>query len=271
MKRIETGLWKNGCTRAAAFTFDDGRAEDRRLVETFNRYGLKGTFHLNCPGFLASCGYRDEPLVDPSEYKKLYKGHEVSCHLEHHPFAKWTPSAALLEEVTANKKFLESLCGYPVRGMSYPFASFDDRVIDVCRAAGMEYSRTAGDTFAFFVPEDFMRWDPTCNWSQAEGLLEKFFAPMNYDFMRLFYIWGHSYELSSEEKWEAMESLCRGLAGRDDVWYATSIEIVDYINAVNSLRFSTDCTMVYNPSCVDVWLEADREVFIAKSGEVTSL
>ena len=79
MKRIETRLWKNGCTRAVSFTFDDGRYEDYRLVGLFNKYGMKGTFHLNNPGFLASCGYKEEPLVDPKDYKELYEGHEISC------------------------------------------------------------------------------------------------------------------------------------------------------------------------------------------------
>lgn len=271
MKRIETRLWKNGAKRAVAFTFDDGRYEDYRLVELFNKYGLKGTFHLNNPGFLSSCGYKEEPLVDPDDYKKLYEGHEVSCHLFHHPFSKWTPSAALLEEVTANKRFLEEKCGYPVRGMSYPYGNVNDRIISVMTTAGMEYSRTAKDTYDFFLPEDFMRWDPTCHWSEAEGLLEKFFSPMNYDFMRLIYVWGHSYEFSSEEKWDKMESLCKNISGRGDVWYATSIEIVDYVNAVNGLRFSADCSMVYNPSAIPVWLEADREVFAAEPGKVTTL
>ncbi len=271
MKRIETRLWKDGCPRAVSFTFDDGRYEDYRLVELFNKYGLKGSFHLNNPGFLTSCGYKEEPLVDPADYEKLYKGHEVSCHLYHHPFSKWTPTASLLGEVCDNKRSLESYCRYPVRGMSYPYGSFDQRVIDILRAAGMEYSRTAKDTYGFGLPEDFMRWDPTCHWSEAEGLLEKFFSPMNYDFMRFFYIWGHSYEFSSEEKWADMERLCEKISRRGDVWYATNIEIVDYVNAVRALRFSTDCTMVYNPSVVPVWLEADREVFVAEPGKVTAL
>ena len=89
--------------------------------------------------------------------------------------------------------------------------------------------------------------------------------------MRLFYIWGHSYELWSEERWEKMGKLCTMLSGRDDVWYATNIEIVDYVNAVNALRFSADCAAVYNPSAIPVWLEADREVFVAAPGEVTDL
>ncbi len=246
MKRIETRLWPNGAPRAVSFTFDDGRFEDYRLVELFNKYNLKGTFHLCCPGFLESCGYKVEPLVDPADYKKLYEGQEVSCHLMHHPFPKWQPTEAVLQECLQNKQFLEERVGYPVRGMSYPFGSFDQRVIDVLRAAGMEYSRTAVDTYAFGLPEDFMRWDPTCHWSKAKELFEKFFSPMRYDFMRLFYIWGHSYEFSSEEKWAEMETLCREISGRKDVWYATNIEVYDYMKAVRTLHFSADCMLVGN-------------------------
>ncbi len=271
MKRIETKLWNGGATRAVTFTFDDGRYEDYRLVELFNKYGIKGAFHLCNPGFLESCGYRVEPLVDPADYKKLYEGQEVSCHLQHHPFSKWTPTEAILEEAIANRKFLESYVGYPVRGMSYPFGSFDSRVIDILRAAGMEYSRTAVDTYSFGLPEDFMRWDPTCHFTEAESLLDKFFSPMNYDFMRVFYIWGHSYELWDEERWANLERLLQKLSGRDDVWYATNIQIVEYMHAVRALRFSAECDTVYNPSAIPVWLEADRKVFVAEPGKVTSL
>lgn len=28
-------------------SYDDGKVEDRRLVEIFNRYGIKGTFHIS--------------------------------------------------------------------------------------------------------------------------------------------------------------------------------------------------------------------------------
>ena len=48
--------WKK---KALTFSYDDGQIYDRRLVEIFNRYGLKGTFHLNSgtvgkPGFVES-------------------------------------------------------------------------------------------------------------------------------------------------------------------------------------------------------------------------
>ena len=33
--------------KAVTFSYDDGIEQDRRLVEIFNRYGMKCTFNLN--------------------------------------------------------------------------------------------------------------------------------------------------------------------------------------------------------------------------------
>jgi len=51
MKTIEKNLWYGGKSGAVTFSYDDGRIEDIRLVETFNKYGVKGTFHLCDPDF----------------------------------------------------------------------------------------------------------------------------------------------------------------------------------------------------------------------------
>ena len=39
-------MW-NGKLKAVTFSFDDGITQDIRLIELFNKYGLKGTFNLN--------------------------------------------------------------------------------------------------------------------------------------------------------------------------------------------------------------------------------
>ncbi|WP_259305162.1 hypothetical protein [Enterococcus asini] len=38
--------YPGGKFKALTMSYDDGRTEDRRLIEIFNRWGLKGTFHL---------------------------------------------------------------------------------------------------------------------------------------------------------------------------------------------------------------------------------
>ena len=54
-------------------SYDDGRTQDRRLIEIFNQYGIKGTFHLNSGLF-----DRGDRIL-PEEIKSLYAGHEVAC------------------------------------------------------------------------------------------------------------------------------------------------------------------------------------------------
>ncbi|MNU05588.1 hypothetical protein D3C72_2504470 [compost metagenome] len=54
-----------------------------------------------------------------------------------------------------------------------------------------------------------------------------------------------------------MEKFCAMIGKRDDIWYATNIEVLDYVEAVKSLRFSVDQSRVYNPTATDVWITAE--------------
>ena len=63
--------WKD---RAVTFSYDDGQIFDRRLVDIFNKYNLKATFHLNS-GTLDT-----EGIIKTQELKSLYQGHEIACH-----------------------------------------------------------------------------------------------------------------------------------------------------------------------------------------------
>lgn len=67
-----------GKHKVLTMSYDDGRLEDRRLVELFNRYGIRGTFNLNG-------GLPRPERIPESEWVELYKGHEVACHTYHHP------------------------------------------------------------------------------------------------------------------------------------------------------------------------------------------
>ena len=49
----------------------------------------------------------------------------------------------------------------------------------------------------------------------------------------------------------------RKAAGKDDVWYATNIEICDYINAYFSLKFSANGEKVYNPGAIEVFFRGN--------------
>ena len=83
------------------------------------------------------------------------------------------------------------------------------------------------------------------------------------------YVWGHSYEFSRDDNWEVMESFCELAGGRDDIWYATNIEYVDYMERLRGLQFGADNTFVYNPYAASVWISVNDEIRELKGGELT--
>lgn len=269
LRRIRLDRFPGGKMHAVTFSYDDGRIQDKKLVKLFNDNGLKGTFHLNSSDmtvvydFLKSVEY-----VLPEEIKEVYKGHEVSCHTETHPYPCDVPSDVLLQEIIRNKAFLEKYSGGIVRGMSYPFGQCDDRIVSICRTAGMEYSRTANSTKSFFLPGDFMRWEPSFHHSEVSSeTVDSFLAKQKCPQPRLLNVWGHSYEFDEYGGWNKFVNFSEYISGHDEIWYATNIEIVDYISAARSLRFSADASIVYNPSAIDVWFSVDGETVCVKSGE----
>lgn len=64
-----------------------------------------------------------------------------------------------------------------------------------------------------------------------------------------------------------MEKFCKLVSGCSGVWYATNIEIVDYLNALDRLGFSAKSSSVYNPSGIDMWIKVDDRIVEVKKGE----
>lgn len=47
------------------------------------------------------------------------------------------------------------------------------------------------------------------------------------------------------------------VANNDNVWYATNIEVYDYVAAYKSLIYSASGDVIYNPTATDVWVRSD--------------
>lgn len=272
--KITLNRWPGGKTHALTMSYDDGVKFDVRLSKLFDAHGIRGTFHLNSN--YAMDGSNDWHL-NADEVRDLAARHELSLHMHTHPFPTQMPLAHVADEVAENRRILEPLAGYPLRGMSYPYGDFNDGVVDLLRALNVEYSRTTRATGKFDVPGDFLRWDPTCHHNGLSGvsineLWDKFISD-RYSFAkpRLFYLWGHSFEFDRQDNWNVIESFCELAGGRGDVWYATSIEIVDYLNAMRALKFSADNTMVQNVSPIDVFISVDGEPVCVRANAITHL
>lgn len=217
------------------FSFDDGVTQDERMIEIFNRYGIKGTFNLNSellgkPGELVREGVRiSHNKISPSDVRKIYAGHEIAGHTLTHPRLPAIESdSEIIRQVEEDRKNLSELAGYEVRSFAYPCGgeNNDDRVAELIRGhTGIKNARTITSSHSFLLPKNIYRLDPTVYFHTetdlAFDLAEKFIA-MEASEPRLFYIWGHSYEQDIHNTWDRFEDLCRLLGGRDDICYTTA-------------------------------------------------
>lgn len=250
-----------GRTKALTFSYDDGVKADRRLLEVFKKYGFKGAFNLNSRLFDCKNWHG---RMDEEETLRTFRGcgQEIALHGARHIFLDKVPLPEAVREIADNRAYLESRFGAIVRGMAYAYNGYNADVKRVLNDLGVAYARTTLSTRSFALPADWLELCPTCHHGDAalNNLTEKFVqdSPLNQFKHReswLFLVWGHSYEFDDNGNWEIIETLGRTAGGREDVWYATPIEIYDYIQAYRSLVFSLDGERVYNPSCLPVWLE----------------
>ncbi|MBP5427720.1 MAG: polysaccharide deacetylase family protein [Clostridia bacterium] len=264
---LQFHVYPGGKRRIVTFSYDDGSKNDPRLVALFNKYGVKGTFHIN------SRRFAEMSEEDKKDYVARYDRHEVACHTVNHGWLTRMPASSLINEVMDDRRTLETYTGYPVVGMSYPSGDYDDRVIAALSACGIVYSRTTKATFNFGFPDNWLAWHPTCHHRDAEKPVAEFLARLDSEWYRpLLYIWGHSHEFKTEEDWERQENLVASLAGLEQVWYATNIEIYNYIEATRRVLVSADERILHNPSALDVWVERDKkEVFVIPAGETVTL
>ena len=251
-----------GKHKVLTMSYDDGKIEDRRLVSIFNKNGIKGTFHLNSG--------LDTDRIPPEEFKTLYEGHEVSCHTYTHPTIERCPLEQVAQQILLDRKLLEEAVGYPVRGLSYPNGSYSEDIKKLLPALGIRYSRIVGSSDNFAMPRDFMEWKSTCHHNHNLLELGKQFIELHKtQYLYMMYVWGHSYEFGLQNNWELMEQFCEMVGHREDTWYATNIEIVDYMEVLERLQYFVNGSGVYNPSATSAWLSVDGVIVECKPGVVT--
>lgn len=272
LRKIYT-VFPEGRFKVLTLSYDDGKIPDKTLLSIFNEYGLKGTFNINS-------GMEDQSFKEPyneriplSEVKELYKGHEIACHTLQHPTIARCPKEQMVLQVIEDRRKLEETVGYTVRGMAYPNGSYSDEVVDALRACGIRHARTVKSTLGFEMPSDFLRWNPTCHHANMalDDLCDEFIRMNKSQYLGMFYVWGHSYEFERDNNWAIIEKFSKKIGKKSDIWYATNIEIVDYLDMSDRVQVSVNGDFAYNPNAGSVWLEVDGRIVELKGGETTEL
>ncbi|MBR7163361.1 MAG: polysaccharide deacetylase family protein [Clostridia bacterium] len=269
---------KDGKSKVLTLSYDDGVVQDIRLIEIMNKYGLKGTFNINSGKYLPEDAVRDRfyGRMKLSEAKELYinSGHEVAIHALTHPFLEQLDSCEIIYEITEDRKNIENQYGVIAKGMAYPFGTYNDRVVDILEKCQIAYARTTKATYQFGFPENWLLLHPTCHhdYENLEELIKNFVETTNrWGNAEMFYLWGHSYEFDKNDNWDVIEKFAEYAGGHDHIWYATNIEIYNYVKAYERLQTSFDKKIIHNPSSVDVWVEIKGEIYCVKSGDTLRL
>ena len=271
-----------GLAKALTLSYDDGVTEDIRLVELLDRYGVKGTFNINS-GQYAKDGTPSRPdrawgqRMTREQVTALFSNsnHEVALHTLTHPHLENLPVPQAVYEIIKNREILEEQFDTIVRGMAYPYGTYSDTVVEALRACGVAYARTVASTGKFELPTDWLRWHPTCHHKSPDlpELVDSFLSktPDNKRAPMLFYLWGHSYEFERDGNWDIMERFCERMGNREEIWYATNMEVYEYVEAFRALVFSANMNLVTNPTAKTVWFAFNGKSYQIEPGETLHL
>lgn len=211
-----------GGRMAAVQSWDDGVPQDKRAAELLHKWGWRASFFFN----------RNSAMV--ARWKELEDlGMEIGSHSWSHPFYPFQSPQRCRDESMLMRLFLESRVGHPVISFAYPFnygAAYDvrgDYVLRAQRESGYLSGRGTlngplaldglGEPLAMNTNAHFLAGEEkiAAEWRRAAA------TPRG-----VFYVWGHTYEISGEGDWAAFEGFLETYGRRPGVWYASQGDLM---------------------------------------------
>ncbi len=224
--------------KAVTFSYDDGVTQDIRLINLLNKYGLKSTFNLNSQllGHKGILSNGSNPLahykIHPDDVRRVYEGHEIAVHTLTHPNLTHCDDAEVIRQVEEDRLRLSELAGYEVIGMAYPCGGVnnDDRVAKLIKEnTGVKYSRPINTTNCFEPQDNLFRFNPSVYHLNFDDMMRlgREFVELKTETPKIFYIWGHSYEMDiGADFWLRLEAFFELISNKEDIFYGTNKEIL---------------------------------------------
>jgi len=207
--------------------WDDGVTADVRVIEILSKHKAKATFNLNAglhenrrkPGWTFKG--TEVGRLGWDEMKDLYHGFTIANHSLTHPWLEKVPLDEARRDIAEGRARLQQFFGQAVRGFAYPFGTYNEGVMEAVREAGHVYARTTKNVECPFPPENPMAFHSCCH----------FLAPdfwERYEKARkggVFYFWGHSYEMITEEMWQAFDGQIRRISADPAACWADVVDL----------------------------------------------
>lgn len=256
-------LFKYGKEKAFNVSYDDGVIQDIKFVKLLNKYGIKGTFNLNSGLMKKQFSWIHESgavitRLSPDESVDLYKGHEVASHSLTHPFFSGQTPNQIYNELIEDKRNLENLFQYKIKGFACPFEYYDDIIKSCVKKIGFSYSRICDETYDFSYSNDCYTWK--ASFFHTEPGLPEFidrFCETEKE-LAICQIVGHSYDLEILKLWSTIENCFYKLRQNDNIWFTTTIELIEYLEAMKSITISD--SIIHNNSDMSLWFKIKNKV-----------
>lgn len=184
---------------------DDCTTQDAAIIDIFKKYNFDAvTFYMNTGLFghdWSSWVGVSHVRYSKAEALELYAGYDVAVHTVNHLSLKNETDRKVAYEINQDAKVLMSMYGYIPVGMAWPGGDTEwtqHTVNVVNEKTEIKFGSCTTATNNFKLPTEFLKWRPTCGFSQSNSLtlLQQFIDAEATEDM-LFYVWGHGYELDN--------------------------------------------------------------------------
>ncbi len=206
------------------FSFDDGCAEDMRIVELLLKYKFKNaTFYIPSE-WTAYNKHQGRAPLSIDELLEISNSFRIGSHTATHEMLTRLPKQDIFIELKQSKDTLESLLGKKVTHFCYPKGYANDKIREMVREH-YTVARNVG-VGNLIMPEDLIWSTPTVHvagnkrkeyedthWlSEARTLLNEAKRLKEFGTDFYFHIWGHSHEISKFNEWDNFELFLKELS-----------------------------------------------------------
>jgi peptidoglycan/xylan/chitin deacetylase (PgdA/CDA1 family) len=230
-------------------SWDDGHILDLRLADLLKKYGIKGTFYISPEDREIETNKR----LNPSQIKKLARDFEIGSHTMTHPVLTKLTDAEIKDELRSCKQYLQELTGQPIKSFCYPRGMYDASIVKLVKAAGHTYARTTKN-YEIGTPKNWLEAGPSIEvhrmaLPRLHEEVKDVYEYSSRDLTRtmrnlgwkqramdmfdhvvrqggIFHLWGHSWVIENEGKWQQLEEVLRYISARKGISYVTNGELV---------------------------------------------
>lgn len=217
-------------------SFDDGTYEDEKMIVLLKKYGIKASFCINTGlmdgnNVIEVAGKWRRMNFEYAKKNKVYDGFDVISHGFKHKELTFLGESEIISEIRQDAEKIAELTEKLPVGFAYPggTAYYNGYITDIMLSStDIRFARDTDDTFAFYLPENFMAWKPTCSLLDDKlfSLAERFINAEATEDM-LFYGWDHPWAITAYNAWDKVESLFKMLKEAGDIIFISNTEFYE--------------------------------------------